>query len=86
MQLCFRKTSILIISGTVEVILQLNLVENTNKMGLYDFSISTMLPILILTEASLVTHLLHKDNYLVFKVVVLYREAVMEGKRELVVG
>lgn len=86
MQLCFRKTSILIISGTVEVILQLNLVENTNKMGLYDFSISTMLPILILTEASLVTHLLHKDNYLVFKVVVLCREAVMEGKRELVVG
>lgn len=81
MQLCFRKTSILIISGTVEVILQLNLVENTN-----DFSISTMLPILILTEASLVTHLLHKDNYLVSKVVVLCREAVMEGKRELVVG
>lgn len=81
MQLCFRKTSILIISGTVEVILQLNLVENTN-----DFSISTMLPILILTKASLVTHVLHKDNYLVFKVVVLCREAVMEGKRELVVG
>lgn len=35
---------------TVEAFFNLNLVENANENGLYDFSISMMRPVLILTE------------------------------------
>lgn len=35
---------------TVEEFFNLNLVENANENGLYDFSISMMRPVLILTE------------------------------------